>query len=71
MPPFHPRGCVCRRKFCKPKNPWLVRMLLGDKINLVALRRDASQVGVVAEVQVPCVPLSTWWVWKLNRRGCT
>ncbi|EFJ42661.1 hypothetical protein VOLCADRAFT_119332 [Volvox carteri f. nagariensis] len=31
------------RKFCKPKNPLLVRLLLGDKINLVAMRRDVSQ----------------------------
>ncbi|KAG2453171.1 hypothetical protein HYH02_002495 [Chlamydomonas schloesseri] len=31
------------RKFCKPRNPWLVSLLLGDKINLVALRRDVSQ----------------------------
>lgn len=31
------------RKFCKPRNPWLLRMLLGDKINLVAFRRDVSQ----------------------------
>ncbi|KXZ54292.1 hypothetical protein GPECTOR_5g379 [Gonium pectorale] len=31
------------RKFCKPRNPWLVRLLLGDRINLVALRRDVSQ----------------------------
>lgn len=42
------------RKFCKPKNPWLVRMLLGDKINLVALRRDASQVGVVSWFAFQC-----------------
>ncbi|GLC41998.1 hypothetical protein PLESTB_001057100 [Pleodorina starrii] len=31
------------RKFCKPRNPWLIRLLLGDKINLVAMRRDVSQ----------------------------
>ncbi|GIM05554.1 hypothetical protein Vretimale_10012 [Volvox reticuliferus] len=31
------------RKFCKPKNPWLIRLLLGDKINLVAMRIDVSQ----------------------------
>ncbi|KAG2488906.1 hypothetical protein HYH03_012536 [Edaphochlamys debaryana] len=31
------------RKFCKPKNPWLIRMLLGNKINLVAMRKDVSQ----------------------------
>lgn len=32
------------RKFCKPRNPMLVRLLLGDKVNMVAIRRDVSQV---------------------------
>lgn len=32
------------RKFCKPRNPLLVRLLLGDKVNMVAIRRDVSQV---------------------------
>lgn len=38
------------RKFCKPRNPMLVRMLLGDKVNMVAIRRDVSQVCLSCEV---------------------
>lgn len=30
------------RKFLKPRNPWLIRLLLGGTINLVAVRRDHS-----------------------------
>ncbi|MEW5296799.1 MAG: hypothetical protein WDW36_000052 [Sanguina aurantia] len=30
------------RKFLRPRNPLLIRLLLGDKINLVAVRRDHS-----------------------------
>ena len=30
------------RKFCKPKTPLMLRLVLGDKVNVVTLRADQS-----------------------------
>lgn len=38
----HPYMRLCRKRICSPKTPRLLSYLLGDKVNIVTLRKDQA-----------------------------